>query len=53
VLEGPAFHGSGLPEPVLFEAPALGQHTREIARDILGMDEAEVDRLVATRVLEE
>jgi crotonobetainyl-CoA:carnitine CoA-transferase CaiB-like acyl-CoA transferase len=53
VLEGPAFHGSGLPEPVLFEAPALGQHTREIARDILGIDEAEVERLLATRVLEE
>jgi crotonobetainyl-CoA:carnitine CoA-transferase CaiB-like acyl-CoA transferase len=34
-------------------SPALGQHTREIAQDMLGMDEADVDRLITTRVLEE
>jgi benzylsuccinate CoA-transferase BbsF subunit len=33
-------------------APLLGQHTREICRDLLGLADAEIDRLRAANVLE-
>jgi benzylsuccinate CoA-transferase BbsF subunit len=32
-------------------APLLGQHTVEVCRDVLGMDDAEVSRLVVDGVL--
>ncbi len=53
VLEGPAFHGSALAEPVARPAPMLGEHTRELARERFGMSDAEIDALVAEGVLEE
>lgn len=37
--------------PELTPAPLLGEHTREIARDVLAMDEGEVERLIAAGVL--
>jgi crotonobetainyl-CoA:carnitine CoA-transferase CaiB-like acyl-CoA transferase len=52
-FEGPAFHASSIPEPILTPAPGLGQHTREICRTMLGMDDAEVSQLVGEGVLEE
>ena len=33
-------------------APMIGEHTREICRDLLGMDEGEIERLVADVALE-
>ena len=30
VVEGPAFHGSDLPEPIVTQAPRLGEHTRPL-----------------------
>lgn len=38
--------------PSLRPAPLLGEHTREVARELLGMNEAEIDRLVGDGVLE-
>jgi crotonobetainyl-CoA:carnitine CoA-transferase CaiB-like acyl-CoA transferase len=32
-------------------APLLGEHTRELAHDLLGLDDAEIDELVAEEVL--
>jgi crotonobetainyl-CoA:carnitine CoA-transferase CaiB-like acyl-CoA transferase len=52
VLEGPAFHGTELPEPIIGPAPALGQHTREVCAELLGMRNYEIDRLIADGVLE-
>ena len=52
-FEGPAFHATSIPEPLVAPAPALGQHTREICRTLLQMDDAEVSKLVADGVLEE
>jgi crotonobetainyl-CoA:carnitine CoA-transferase CaiB-like acyl-CoA transferase len=52
-FEGPAFHAASIPEPLVAPAPALGQHTREICRTLLKMDDAEVSKLVADGVLEE
>jgi hypothetical protein len=30
----------------------VGEHTREIAKELLGLDDADVDRLLAAGVLE-
>jgi crotonobetainyl-CoA:carnitine CoA-transferase CaiB-like acyl-CoA transferase len=53
MFEGPAFHATTIPEPIVAPAPALGEHTREICRTILRMQDAEVSKLVAEGVLEE
>ena len=52
VLEGPCFYGSEMPTPPVHAAPLLGEHTRQICIDELGMDPAEVDRLVEMGALE-
>lgn len=43
---------SELPEPVLNPAPLQGQHTRQLARELLGMDAAQIEALVAAGVFE-
>ena len=53
MFEGPAFHASSIPEPIVAPAPALGEHTREICRTILAMPDAEVSQLIADSVLED
>jgi crotonobetainyl-CoA:carnitine CoA-transferase CaiB-like acyl-CoA transferase len=53
IFEGPAFHATSIPEPIVAPAPALGEHTREICRTILSMPEAEVSKLIADGVLED
>lgn len=52
LLEGPAFRGSELPEPIIGPAPALGQHTRAICAELLAMTDEEIDRLLADGFLE-
>jgi crotonobetainyl-CoA:carnitine CoA-transferase CaiB-like acyl-CoA transferase len=42
---------NGQPVPPRSPAPLLGQHTEQIAHDLLGLDEAEYAQLVADRVL--
>jgi benzylsuccinate CoA-transferase BbsF subunit len=51
--EGPAFRASDLPAPIQFKAPMLGEHSREVCRDWLGLDGAELEQLFADGVLEE
>jgi crotonobetainyl-CoA:carnitine CoA-transferase CaiB-like acyl-CoA transferase len=51
-FEGAAFYATGMTEPITFQAPRLGEHTREICRELLGMDEAEIDALLASGALE-
>ena len=52
-FEGEAFHGELLGESRVDPAPMLGEHTREICRDWLGLDDAEIDRRLAEEILEE
>jgi crotonobetainyl-CoA:carnitine CoA-transferase CaiB-like acyl-CoA transferase len=52
LLDGPGFRGSKMAEPVITGAPKVGEHTREIAVELLGMDPAEVERLVQAVALE-
>jgi len=53
LLEGPAFTGTDLPEVITLQAPLLGEHTREIARRLLGLSDQEIEGLVAEGVLED
>ncbi len=52
ILEGAALEAGSMPEPLITQAPMLGEHTREICGDILGMTDAEIDALVAEGALE-
>jgi crotonobetainyl-CoA:carnitine CoA-transferase CaiB-like acyl-CoA transferase len=52
VLDGAAFHGDLMVGPDVRGAPAIGEHTREISTRVLGLDDAEVDKLLATGALE-
>jgi crotonobetainyl-CoA:carnitine CoA-transferase CaiB-like acyl-CoA transferase len=51
-VEGDCYRAEHLPRPPADPAPRHGEHTRDIARELLGLDDAEVDRLVAAGVLE-
>jgi crotonobetainyl-CoA:carnitine CoA-transferase CaiB-like acyl-CoA transferase len=51
-LEGPAFHATGIPEALVAPAPGLGEHTREIAVELLGLAGSDVDKLLEAGVLE-
>ena len=52
VLDGAAFRGALMVGPDIRRAPDLGEHTRRIARDLLGLDDTEIDRLLEAGVLE-
>jgi crotonobetainyl-CoA:carnitine CoA-transferase CaiB-like acyl-CoA transferase len=51
-VEGDCFRAAQLVPERAGPAPRQGQHTREIAAELLGLDDAEVERLVAGGVLE-
>ena len=52
LLDGPGFRGSKMAEPVITAAPKVGEHTREICRELLGMADDEIERLIAEVALE-
>ncbi len=51
-LEGPAFRATGMIDVFVDRAPALGEHTRDVATSLLGLSDAEVDALLASGALE-
>jgi crotonobetainyl-CoA:carnitine CoA-transferase CaiB-like acyl-CoA transferase len=53
ILEGPGFHGSTITDAITTPAPFLGQHSRRILVERLGLDDATVDELVRTGVVVE
>lgn len=52
ILEGPSFSGSAMDRPFIGPAPALGEHTREIAVSLLGLTSERAEELIAAGVLE-
>ena len=52
IFEGAAFHASAMDGPDIFAAPGLGEHTREVASQWLGLDDTEIESLIAAGVLE-
>ena len=53
VVEGPPFLGSDLPQPIVGPAPLLGEHTRQVAREILGLSDDEIQALIDGGVIED
>ena len=53
VLEGPCITGSKMARPVITAAPLLGEHTREICLNELGMSADRLEDLLAAGALEE
>ncbi len=52
-LEGPCVRGGALPPPIIGPAPRLGEHTRQVAEELLGLTPPEVEAHLAAGVLEE
>ena len=52
-LEGPCITGSKMARPVITAAPLLGEHTREICLNELGMSTYRLDELLTAGALEE
>ena len=51
-VEGDCYRADQLPTSPAGPAPRQGEHTREIARELLGLEDDEIDRLIAVGVLE-
>ncbi len=51
-LDGPAFQATLMAEPFIAQAPRVGEHTRLICTELLGLSDAEIDALFAAGVLE-
>jgi crotonobetainyl-CoA:carnitine CoA-transferase CaiB-like acyl-CoA transferase len=52
LLEGPAFGGTRLGSPRCGPAPLPGEHTVAVCRELLGLDDDEIARLVAAGALD-
>lgn len=51
-MENVQIHSDRIADPPLLQAPLLGEQTREIAAELLDMDEAGIDELIAAGVFE-
>ncbi|MGH3660596.1 MAG: CaiB/BaiF CoA transferase family protein [Micromonosporaceae bacterium] len=51
LYNAPPFRLTGTPVSLAAGAPTLGQHTREVCREVLHLDEPEIDRLIEAGVL--
>ncbi len=52
VFDGPGFYGSRMAPVRITAAPWVGEHTREVCRDLLGMTHEEIETLVSDGALE-
>lgn len=52
VMENAQIHSGRIADPPLGQAPLLGEQTRELAAELLGLSEAQIDDLIARGVLE-
>ena len=52
-IERAPFHSERIPDPQPAPAPALGEQTREVCMELLGMGEDQIERLIAAGALEE
>ncbi|MGU3654404.1 CoA transferase [Mycolicibacterium sp. A43C] len=52
VMENVIIHSDRIADPPLRQAPLLGEQTREIAADLLGLDDEQIEDLLRSGVLE-
>jgi crotonobetainyl-CoA:carnitine CoA-transferase CaiB-like acyl-CoA transferase len=53
LVENGPFRATHVPEPEIRPAPGMGEHTREIATELLGLDAEQIDALLGQGVLQE
>jgi len=51
-FEGPSFQASGMSDVRIFQAPKVGEHSRQICGELLGLSGEEIEKLVSSGVLE-
>ena len=51
-LEGPAWMSEHMGGPITFPSPDLAGHTKEIAQEVLKMDDDMIDDLIERGILE-
>jgi crotonobetainyl-CoA:carnitine CoA-transferase CaiB-like acyl-CoA transferase len=51
-MENAQIHAERVADPPLGQAPLLGEQTRQIAAELLGLSDPEIDDLLAAGVLE-
>ena len=51
-MENVQVHSDRIADPPLRQAPLLGEQTRELAAELLGLDDAQISDLLARGVLE-
>jgi crotonobetainyl-CoA:carnitine CoA-transferase CaiB-like acyl-CoA transferase len=52
VLEGPAWASDAMPPPIYRPAPTIGEHTVEVARDLLGLTDKVIEEMFDAGVFE-
>ncbi len=52
MMENVQIHADLIPDPPLGQAPLLGEQTREVAAELLGLDDTTIDDLITRGVLE-
>lgn len=52
MMENVQIHADLIPDPPLGQAPLLGEQTREVAAELLGLDDDMIDELITRGVLE-
>jgi crotonobetainyl-CoA:carnitine CoA-transferase CaiB-like acyl-CoA transferase len=52
MMENVQIHADLIPDPLLGQAPLLGEQTREVAAELLGLDDDSIADLIARAVLE-
>ncbi|KIU17398.1 CaiB/BaiF CoA-transferase family protein [Mycolicibacterium llatzerense] len=52
MMENVQIHADLIPDPLLGQAPLLGEQTREVAAELLGLDDDKIEELIARGVLE-
>ena len=52
LVDNAPLRSDGLARPSLRPAPLMGEHTRQVIADILGLDDREIDVLLEKKVLE-
>jgi len=53
LVENAPFQSSHLPDPEMRSAPLRGEHTREICRQLLALDDEQIEELLAAGILED
>lgn len=52
-VENAPLRSTFIPEPVIAPAPEMGEHTQDIVKELLAVEDEDIDRLFAANILQE